>query len=120
MIIYVEQHDINEGIAMNCRRCPVARAINRVLLNGITCVTSQSRTSLISESDTLLSQYLTPIEAKRFMTAFDCGHHLEPFSFVLDIPEHFVKREWWLKSKKELTEAERKELFDILYYKQDL
>lgn len=121
MIINVEQYDINEGHQLHCRQCPVARVLNRVLLNGYECTVTQASILVFTEHRCVFDCQ-TPLEALKFICAFDNSDvsNIKSFSFELLIPEYFVKREWWLKSKKELTDQEMCELADILYYKQDL
>jgi hypothetical protein len=80
--IHVTQEDIDKGIRGDCKRCPVARAIER---------------ELPSASDIEVHGYIIAFwydgeyiqikgsgELARFVYEFDDGKKLKPFEFTLD------------------------------------
>lgn len=95
--------DISHGQAIDCARCPVARALNRLLV--IPVFICQSGFSLIDKTlwygGITLYYGETPEAAHDFIAAFDgaaSGNknaetwRLKPFQFEVEIPQKFVKR----------------------------
>lgn len=85
MKIKVEQKHINAGQRFKCHLCPVALAIQH------TTDTSQDEVSVgmttIQWSDKSKGNYETPTpaSARRFISQFDQGKPVKPFSFELKI-----------------------------------
>jgi hypothetical protein len=77
--IDVTQQDIAMGEPKKCGRCPIALAIKRVV-SGPVLVFDESVWANGGQAD-------LPTTAKDFVTAFDFGNPVHPFSFDLDIPE---------------------------------
>jgi hypothetical protein len=85
--IDVTQDDIDHGTAGNCWACPVARAVRRVL--GLEDI-GVGTTDMDLGQGTKVIVVPTPDVAADFMTAFDTGKKVAPFSFTLDVPDSLV------------------------------
>lgn len=81
VLIEVTAEDIAEGVPKDDCECPVARAIKRA--TGL-------RTSVAELGISVNCYYpdsvevRTPDEVREFVTRFDAGSGVEPFSFLLD------------------------------------
>lgn len=85
--IVVTDNDIKQGCASSCTRCPVARAIKRVMLQGNVQVFSKIAhfyNTTESRNETL------PGQAQDFIRNFDNFHPVLPFQFQLNIPDIFL------------------------------
>ena len=87
--IKVTQDDIDDGIACDSYNCPIAEAINRLLLPNIYANVFYSVGFFHNEENLLIDSSL-PQEAKKFARAFDDYEDCKPFEFELDIPENLV------------------------------
>ncbi len=89
--IDVTQEDIDRGRCKDCRTCPIALAILRVIRPGI---------ALLSSTDFVIGpngcspfgqcQLKIPRDAVCFIGKFDYFQPVQPFSFPLDIPGKFL------------------------------
>lgn len=89
--VEVTQRNIEEGIRLSCAGCPVALAMNRA--TGLEWSISgwQMMAFRKLEKDALQTYALvTPPIARAFISAFDIGRPVEPFSFDLDLPDTIV------------------------------
>jgi hypothetical protein len=84
MNISVTQSDINNGTAANCRVCPIALAIQRVMEDPRWTV--HYGTAFCGSRMARL-----PVEASRFVRMFDTGWPVEPFEFELDLTERNIE-----------------------------
>jgi hypothetical protein len=79
--IDVTQEDIDLGMPGKCGKCPLARAIRR----------ATGSLALVSGEDVYASGFAhlaqLPMEAQKFVKAYDSDQEVHPFSFDLDIPE---------------------------------
>lgn len=80
--IEVTKEDIYSGTRTDCQRCPIALAVNRAL--GI-------KTSIIGRECMYLNKDSTeihlPLVARNFISSFDYGILLAPFSFEIELPD---------------------------------
>jgi hypothetical protein len=90
--VEVTQEDISKGVVGNCRRCPLARAIGRLIGQKISVAVSLCYVSFWKGTRRLGPSYLSR-EAYRFRSEFDCGEKVLPFSFPISIPEEVPLRE---------------------------
>jgi len=97
LTISVTKRDIAEGVRMDCKRCPVARAIARRLVKSAT-VKVGGEISVggldVHFWDGKSSYTALPGSAISFVRRFDRGllWNVKPFTFKLEIPERLVKR----------------------------
>ena len=86
LLIEVTQKDIEEGVAMDCKSCPVALACMRHIDKVPGVISVEAATDLILFKG--LKRYVctTPAEAGKFINRFDVGIRVKPFSFELEIP----------------------------------
>ena len=78
-MIHVIQDDIDSGAPRNEQFCPIACAARRSFEEA-RCYTEQSTLEVYSENRTHTS-YCLPPEAIEFITRFDTGQPVEPFTF---------------------------------------
>lgn len=76
--------DINQGRKKNCERCPVALAILRALKIEKHVFVGGTNVTIPSLG---FNSFAFPEEVTRFIENFDSWRHVEPFSFILEIPE---------------------------------
>lgn len=77
--VEVTQEDIDKGVAGNPCLCPIARAVRREL----DIPTISTDVSVYSWTmDALDVFYTLPASAERFVTRFDYGDSVEPFTFT--------------------------------------
>ena len=91
-IINILKRDIAAGKAKNCRKCPIALVINRILAPQYRCEVNCDSTIFISADITpglrpLCVYSPLPDEAADFIAAFDDGKPVRPFWFTLEIPD---------------------------------
>lgn len=84
MQITVEQPDIDEGVALNCDACPIARVTQRKMPPGV-MVEVRTKFAQVFVSGKLVKSLLLSREARQFIAAFDAGRPVQPFSFDLPI-----------------------------------
>lgn len=97
MLIRVTDEDIKQGVS-RCNACPVALAINRVLLPqyrvGVTTV-SMILVNAHDHRPTMACDCLhfwkTPLSVFAFVTSFDKMEPTEPFLFELEIPDEYLR-----------------------------
>lgn len=79
--IDVTQEDIDAGSPNRCRSCPVARAVHRA---------TGKPHIVVTRNEILLSgwgRFPLPAIAAEFISEFDAGRPVSPFSFTLDLPD---------------------------------
>lgn len=81
--INVTQQDIDSGIRGDCSLCPVARGVSRVF----PCETNVANYYMYvrDQSEGRWRQAKLPDIAWAFITAFDAGLGVSPFSFEVDL-----------------------------------
>lgn len=81
--IEVTTADILQGKKDDCRSCPIALAVQRV----VKCLVE-----VVYRQISLDGMHLElPEEANGFIFDFDMGHAVGPFKFDLDIPQEFLR-----------------------------
>lgn len=87
MTINVTEFDILHGEAGKCFSCPISLAIERVFpeCKGASVTAGNA---LIFMKDFHDKRFVLPAEATQFIRAFDHGHPVAPFSFILTPAEH--------------------------------
>jgi hypothetical protein len=89
--------DIAHGEKMDCVRCPIARAVWRLYPAALDVVVSPQRIDILfrpeeppqdQHDSTRLLRGIPPAEAYIFMTKFDGGHAVSPFSFEITLYSH--------------------------------
>lgn len=90
--INVTQQHIDKGCRIQASNCPIALAIDELLKEPLQAWVCQSNIGIGAEGEERFRyQENTPESAKEFITRFDAGEPVEPFSFDLDIPAEFLK-----------------------------
>lgn len=80
--INVTAEDIENGVALSCKHCPVSVALRRI--SGAYWAHTDQTEIRIGKNDVLKSDsYPTPKEVKEFITAFDRDKEVAPFTFQL-------------------------------------
>lgn len=77
--------DIAQGKVVNCRLCPIARAVNRHLLPGTFASVDGVTVHIRMDhdfNDEVIGLVLPP-EARNFVGKFDNGATVQPFTFEL-------------------------------------
>lgn len=77
MRITVTQQDIDKGEQGEAKHCPIARALKRA--TGEQCLVASKICFIGDREDIPL-----PENAQSFVSDFDCGFPVKPFSFDLD------------------------------------
>lgn len=95
-IIKVIQEDINKGEIRDCNKCPIARALNRILnfsaFADIKGEVIYIRPTVIDQEWAPALQYFkTPEIALDFINNFDCNITVYPFEFELNIDPVYLK-----------------------------
>lgn len=89
IVVNVTHSDIDDGTKMSCTGCPVVLGIRRSLGHlgdvrvGNPCV------SLWNNGRRY--ETIVPPEASRFISNFDDGRPVSPFSFSLEVPEEALR-----------------------------
>ena len=86
MNIEVIQNDIECGVAQNCAKCPVTRAVNRVLADGY-WAESGTRLIVVVDPNGSSRSVKTPASAAAFIRDYDRAKEVEPFSFDLPLEQ---------------------------------
>lgn len=100
--IEVTQDDIDSGITANCRSCPVALAINRVLKSDFYCRVDVGCFSIYNHNQVIsileaanhkqeLEMGLLPVPIQWWIQHYDTTLTVLPVSFVAKISKHFLK-----------------------------
>jgi hypothetical protein len=80
--ISVTADDIAQGKQRDCRRCPIACAVRRAFPHAVVDVDEADiniwKSGLIAET---FREYVLPDEAREFISAFDAGESVKPFTF---------------------------------------
>ncbi len=88
VMIAVSTEDIRQGKPRMCVFCPIGLAMKRTLgsrFPGATFLASTWTRIVGADLDTI--EFRLPVEASRFMHDFDKGLAVEPFTFVIDLPD---------------------------------
>ena len=81
LTVIVNQEHIIKGEKATCDKCPIALALNEQHPREIMwCVDPDSASNGSFENE---ERYLLPAKARDFMTRFDDGEEVKPFSFKL-------------------------------------
>ena len=82
MKIEITDEDIRLGQACSCFSCPIARAVSRQFPDDFVMV---NRCNIVVESDNF-EKVVYPLsqEARKFVSDFDSGHPVAPFTLVLE------------------------------------
>jgi hypothetical protein len=83
MRIEVTQEDIDNGLRGNCRQCPIALVVARSTGALYVSVNSGIQWSYFRGCVSPEHWRRIPLEVFRFMSDFDRGRPVEPFSFEL-------------------------------------
>lgn len=85
MLIQVTNEDIANGKRDDCKHCPVALAVKRVLKEDYYCAVDGKYISIYQLNGRFLQNHYTSVIVLRFITMFDTGRNVEPFEFELGI-----------------------------------
>jgi hypothetical protein len=82
--VEVTAEDIREGVALDSRECPVARAIRRGVRPGLDVE--------VGPDEICVGEYIffTTVRVEDFLWGFDLGQVVEPFAFGLDVPDELL------------------------------
>lgn len=89
MKITVTQSDIEAGKPNRSCQCPIARAVSRSLgyaFEHERVVVNPNKILLLDNIGIIHTRHNVPSEVTDFVTAFDSGEPVAPFSFHLDLP----------------------------------
>lgn len=81
--VEVTAEDIADGRREHCERCPVARAMRRAI-GRVVWVGGAGQWGIGNRSP---QPKRLPLRVTDFITAFDTGRPVSPFTFNLDVPE---------------------------------
>lgn len=92
--IHVTQKDIDQGLCMHCRECPIALAAHRALGRIVQVTRHRLAISTTPVPDLELLPPVDrrwvyapmPDEAVAFIAAFDTHRRVKPFTFVVVVP----------------------------------
>ena len=83
--IMVTRKDIDNGKKENCKFCPVALAISRVLPKGYEVNVHFNFYEIYDECNRkVVSTFITNMDALNFIYNFDSNKEVKPFSFELN------------------------------------
>jgi len=91
--VNVTARDIANGIRGECRSCPVARAINRLLKKPYVSIVGFSSVCYhsITNSGNVYGPD-APKNASSFIHAFDANQNPQPFKFRMSIPKMVLNK----------------------------
>lgn len=90
--VNVTDDDIIHGETGLCKTCPVARAINRLLVDGVESAVAGPYFRIWRTDDCMpLYRIELPDSVHRWIRSFDRRELSQPFSFEIDIPVQFIK-----------------------------
>ena len=84
--IEVTQQHIDDGMKESCSGCPVALAINELLLESASANVGGTSVAFYTTNDTSALLSFLPQEAANFIREFDCGLPVYPFNFEIEFP----------------------------------
>lgn len=84
VLVNVTQEDINEGACSDCRFCPEARAIQRATGNRF--INVYRGFAGYKEEEIEIS-----LEIDNHIAVFDSVRKMEPHSWQIELPDHWVK-----------------------------
>lgn len=84
--INVTAQDIKYGRPEHGEACPIARAVRRTKV-GKQAVFSVGASYIYTEARPEMGRVVLPSEATDFIRAFDRHLPVEPFTFMLEVPE---------------------------------
>ena len=83
MRIEVTLEDINKGKRDNCRKCPVALAVQRVMPPGYKADIDQDYISYLDKAGIYHILCNAPAKVTTFIKRFDAGKPVKPFTFTI-------------------------------------
>lgn len=89
--INVTRKDIADGVRSDCQKCPISKAINRVLNSGFKAEVFLFETEFYDANENKIDAVLNPDPAREFIVRFDNKDKLKPFSFEMEIPSEYLK-----------------------------
>lgn len=89
--IEVTADDIEQGEPCEGDACPIHRAMRRVLKHMVSCDVLSNCVWLGTDDRT--DRVMLPKSASEFVDVYDKDGNGIPFSFNLDIPDHFLRAE---------------------------
>lgn len=90
MQIEVTETDIKEGIIKDCKRCPIANAISKAISDGIVVKVRYTMVDFMTIEGRRYWRKL-PELATKFISDYDLGYPVVPFTFDLNLPEELLK-----------------------------
>ena len=88
VLIQVTQEDIDKGCRTSTRSCAIARALDRITHDRLGALVGKFIKLEDWYGEVVFRQRI-PIVARNFISDFDSGLYVEPFSFQLDMnPDH--------------------------------
>lgn len=81
--VTVGNREIQDGKVCHAGECPIAQAINRELDGSFSASAGIDQIALYSANSLKRWSVETPPNVRRFMQQYDCGGHVEPFTFDL-------------------------------------
>ena len=97
MKIHVTQEDIDHGFRGDCKECPVARAVNRVLATGLYATAGVFTIAIFEGYKAMLHRMHVEERVANFIETFD--HHngrsfCQPFEFELPVPNEYLQEQY--------------------------
>jgi hypothetical protein len=88
LTVNVTQEDIDAGVAKDCRRCPVAKALARALNSVVAHASDNILASLTLIGGRFYCDQIVPAPpvVADFVRRFDAGQPISPFTFPIDWP----------------------------------
>lgn len=90
MLIKVTEDDIKIGNRKDCKTCPIAQALSKLMKDGVV-VKVRIVIADIFEVNGKRRWRKLPELASEFILRYDSGEIPQPFEFELDIPEELLK-----------------------------
>lgn len=81
-IVEVIQEDIDNGVKLDCGKCPIARAFYRLGFKEVSIIHYVS-----AQANGKFYAGDLPIEADNFITYFDADNEVFPFTFEIEMME---------------------------------
>lgn len=92
--IKVNRFHIHKGVKTNCRYCPIALAINKILKKQFKCKVGRLMVDIINPHVgyyNLMSSFKIPNKASNFVDNFDHNQIVKPFKFDIEINDNFIE-----------------------------
>src|SRR5690242_13482648 len=89
--IDVTQEDIDRGNRANCRFCPIAMAIDRLVKPGVEAWIDPWSMAIF-QGDKLVADFLVLSQSMSdFIGLYDAGHYVPPSRFSFELPEECLR-----------------------------